>query len=139
MAEMVPEIKHYKKRETFMDPQCDVYLKAVIKEEHDEKLYSFVLFGLWKDGTIVTRDEIINASTANARELIELVHLQFIEILEEEFKKAEAEYFERERELNISWKKSSVYRKYYGIDIVTKEQKDVMDRVSRFLKKTKET
>jgi len=136
---MVPEIKYYKKKETFMDPQCDVYLEAIIKEEHDEKLYSFVLFGLWKDGTIETRAEIINTSMAKARDLIELVQLQFIEIFEEEFKKAEAEYFKRERELNISWKKSPVYRKYYGIDIVTEEQKDVMDRVSRFLKKPKET
>lgn len=136
---MVPEIKYYKKRKTFTDPQCDIYLKAVTKEEHDEKRYSFILFGLWKDGTIEIRDEIIDAPTANARELIELVQLQFIEILEEEFKKAEVEYFEREREFNISWKKSSVYRKYYGIDIVRKEQKDIMDRVSRFLKKPKET
>jgi hypothetical protein len=64
---------------------------------------------------------------------------QFNEISREEFEKAEAEYLEREAPLYSSWRESSVYRKYYGIDVVTKEQREIMDRVSRFLKKPKET
>lgn len=134
----VLEVKYYVVRNAFASPRGDYYLKTVAREKEGEKLYSFALFGLLEDGTIEIREEF-DSTVANAHEFLEQVQQQCNEILKEEFEKAEAEYFEREALLNLSWKESDWYHKYYGIDVVTKEQRDIMDRVSRFLKRQQET
>jgi hypothetical protein len=41
-------------------------------------------------------------------------------------------------ELSESWRSSDLVKKHYGMDVVTNEQKDTMDRVSKFLRKTGE-
>lgn len=130
----VLEAKYYILRNAFASPRGDSYLEIIAKEKQGEKVYSFVLFGLLDDGTIELREEL-DSTAANAREFLEQVQQQCDEITKEEFEKAEAEYFEREAALNLSWRESDWYHKYYGIDIVTKEQRDIMDGVSRFLKR----
>ena len=133
MVRRITDVKYYIKR----TPECDRYLKLVTKRIQGEKFHSFVLFGLLKNGSLEFKDYLIDAVTMIAHELVEQVQNEFEEIPKEEFDKAETEYFSRESELSDLWRESQ--RKYYGIDIVTKEERDIMASVSRFLKKTKET
>lgn len=131
--------KYYLMKDDSLGPQCDNYLMMIEKEERGEKFYSFVLFGLLINGEIKVRDTIEDSPTQRACELIEVIKSEFKEIKEEDFKRAEAEYLRRLEESVKSWESSSLFKKYYGLDIVTNEQKDIMDRVSKLLKKTKET
>ena len=139
MTEKVLDVKFYVLRETSTTLEEDTYVKIVTKKDQGHKLYSFVGFGLLNDGTIKFRDVLENVTATKAQKLIEVLQTRCEEIPKEEFDKAEAEYLEREAELNVSWRESDMFRKYFGIDIVTQEQKDIMNRVSKSLKKPKDT
>jgi len=138
MIRKVCSIKYYLMKDDSIGLQCDNYLQAIKRDEEGEKFYSFVLFGLLENGGIEPRDTRENLSAERAHELLEVIQSEFTEISEEEFEKAEAEYSRRVAELNKLWRSSDLFKKYYGIDVVTNEQKDIMERVRRFLKKTKE-
>lgn len=139
MVKQIPNVKCYVLRGAFTAPNGDTYVKIVTKQDQGQKLHSFVGFSLMKDGTIKFRDVLENVPATKAQKLIEVLQTQCEKIPKEEFDKAEAEYFRREAELNVSWRESDVFRKHFGIDTFTQKQKDIMDRVSKSLKKPKDT
>ena len=139
MVEKIPNVKCYVLRGAFVTPDGDTYVKVVTKQDQGQKLHSFTGFSLMKDGTIEFRDVLENRPTTKARELVEVLQTQCEKIPKEEFDKAEAEYFRREAELNVSWRESGMFHKRFGIDVITQKQKDIMDRVSKSLKKPKDT
>lgn len=139
MTEKILDVKCYVLRGAFTAPDGDTYVKIVTKQDQGQKLHSFVGFSLMNDGTIKFRDVLEDVTARRAQKLIEVLQTQCEEISKEEFEKAETEYLRRVTKLNVSWRESDVFRKYFGIDIVTQEQKDIMDRVSKSLKKPRET
>jgi hypothetical protein len=139
MAEKTPIVKHYLIEDVSIGLKSSYYVETVEKEERGEKLYSFLYFTLLENGEIGPRETIINKMAADVHELIELIQRDSREISEEEFRRAETEYLRLASKLNESWRSSDLYKKLYGVDVVTNEEKDVMDRLSKLLKRTKET
>lgn len=139
MEREVLDVKYYVLKDSSATPEENTYVKIITKQGQGQKFYSFVSFVLIKDGTVKLRDTLVDLTAMKANRLVETVQTHLEEIPKEEFQKAEKEYLNREAELNVARRESDVFHKYFGIDIVRPEQKDIMERVSKSLKKPKET
>lgn len=139
MEREVLDVKYYVLKDSSATPEEDTYVKIITKQDQSRKLYSFVSFVLIKDGAVKLRDILVDLTAVKANGLVETVQTHLEEVPKEEFQKAEKEYFDREAELNVACRESDVFHKCFGIDIVTPEQEDIMERVSKSLKKPKET
>ncbi len=135
MAQEV-EVRYYFKKDAFADPVGDAYVEMIEKTDESSKVYTFVILGQFGDD--VDR-KILDEPTAFACELAEVLQQEWETIAKEDFDKVEAKWTAQEAEINKAWRESDTYHKFLGIHIVTEEHKDIMNAVSKSLRKPRET
>jgi hypothetical protein len=132
------DTKYYIAKNAFESPEGDVFSKVTTRTENSVMSYHILLFALLKDGTAKEMIEL-KGSDDEISDFIKSIQDLSDEISIKDFEKAEKEYYKRAKNLRIRWDASDIYHKCRGIDIVSKENHDVMNRVSNDLRKSTKT